>query len=121
MLTDAANATVSFTLRNTSAFFLWGAVNRDHTTQEATLTSQKDGSSEVMTINDFSTILDFIQILYWKSNLNRNETYTVQITNLENFKSLSFSSIDIIDGYVPFNLLRESSLNTATFKVGIHI
>ncbi|THU75486.1 hypothetical protein K435DRAFT_814296, partial [Dendrothele bispora CBS 962.96] len=98
MFTNAGNATVSFTLRNTSAFFLWGDFNYDHTTKKAILTSQKDGSSDIMTINDFSPVIDFIQILYWKSNLNRNETYDVQIINLENQKFFGFSSLDIIDG-----------------------
>ncbi|THU94104.1 hypothetical protein K435DRAFT_668987 [Dendrothele bispora CBS 962.96] len=107
MLINAGNATVSFTLRNTTAFFLWGAVNFDHTAKMAILTSQKDISAEAMTINDFSTVLDFIQILYWKSNLNRSDISTVQIISLENSKALSFSSLDIIDGYVLFNLVRK--------------
>ncbi|THV01104.1 hypothetical protein K435DRAFT_854077 [Dendrothele bispora CBS 962.96] len=107
MRTNTKNATVSFTLTNTTAFFLRGAVNYDHTTKNAILTSNKDGSSENTTINDFSTIFDFGQILYWKSDLNRNETYNVQITNVDDSKFFSFGSLDLIDGYVPFNRVRE--------------
>jgi len=99
MRTNAGGATVSFTLTNTSAFFLWGAVNNDHTPKIATLSSQKDGQLKNVSIDDSSSSFDFTQILYWESDLDRNETYTVQVTNVDNSKYFSFSSLDIIDGY----------------------
>ncbi|KAK7471914.1 hypothetical protein VKT23_000016 [Stygiomarasmius scandens] len=101
MRTNAGGATVSFTLTNTSAFFLWGAVNNDHTPKIATLSSQKDGQLKNVSIDDSSSIFDFTQVLYWESDLDRNETYTVQITNVDNSKYFSFSSLDIIDGGNP--------------------
>ncbi|THU87284.1 hypothetical protein K435DRAFT_620430, partial [Dendrothele bispora CBS 962.96] len=69
---------VTFTLQEATAFFLWGAVNHDHEEKSIALTS-KNGASRLTTINDTSSVLDFKQVLYWESGLDREDTYTIQI------------------------------------------
>ena len=108
MVTYVAGDFVTFTLNETTAFFLRGAVNFDHGFKLVTLTPYSDPSqSKTRIINDYSSILSFRTILYWESGLDRDETYRVQITPLAassqpppgTGSSFSFSELDIIDGY----------------------
>jgi hypothetical protein len=99
MATHEKDQTVSFTLNRTTAFFLYGSVNIDHAPKRATLTPLTTGGSpKVTVIDDFSSALDWKQILYWESGLDWNEIYTVEITNLDDSKYFSFSSLDILHG-----------------------
>ena len=101
MTTNVPGEAVTFTLNETTAFFLRGAVNHDHGPKTVTITPQNNPSqAKTTTINDFSSILSFETILYWESGLDRSQTYTVQITQLGGSlqsQSLSFSELDIID------------------------
>lgn len=100
MVTFTQDESVSFTLMQTNAFFLWGAVNFDHGPKTATITPN-NSSEEARTIslNDFSSLLDFKQIIYWESGLDRDQNYTVTITQTAP-GAFSFSRLDIIDRYV---------------------
>ncbi|TCD60920.1 hypothetical protein EIP91_009293 [Steccherinum ochraceum] len=100
MLTADPGDSVSFTLSNTSAFFLYGAVNSDHHPKTVSIVPASNANLIRRTmINDYSSALDFKQILYWESGLDRDETYTVRIAQIgPGETSLSFSSLDIIDG-----------------------
>lgn len=93
---------MTFTLNQTSAFFLRGTVNRDHGPKTVTFTPQSNPSQIKTTIiNDYSSVLSFASVLYWESGLDRNQTYTVQITQLggpSQPTGFSFSELDIIDG-----------------------
>ncbi|TCD60919.1 hypothetical protein EIP91_009292 [Steccherinum ochraceum] len=100
MVTASPGDSVSFTVTQTTAFFLYGAVNADHLPKTATITPSSNPSQIRRTIiNDFSSALDFKQILFWESGLDRDETYTVQIAQIgPGETSLSFSSLDLLDG-----------------------
>ena len=103
MATTIAGEPVTFTLNQTTAFFLLGTLNADHGQKLVTFTPNSNpGQTTATTILDYSSTLDFDQILYWQSGLDRDQNYTVQITQLAevNATSFSFSSLVIIDGYV---------------------
>ncbi|KAF9262749.1 hypothetical protein L218DRAFT_839240, partial [Marasmius fiardii PR-910] len=76
-------ASVTFTVNNASAFFIWGAVNYDHQTKEARIWSADDAAersqAKVTKLNDNSTYLDFEQIVYWESGLDSNRSYVVEV------------------------------------------
>lgn len=104
MTTNIAGESASFTLSQASAFFLYGAVNHDHGMKVATLTPLSDPSKAKTTLlNDLSSALDFKQILYWESDLDRDQNYTVRITQVGG-TAFSFSSLDITDGFVRYFL-----------------
>ncbi|TCD68536.1 hypothetical protein EIP91_010461 [Steccherinum ochraceum] len=100
MFTGDPTASVSFTLSNTTAFFLYGAVNSDHHPKSVSIVPASNlNLIRRAIINDTSSALDFKQILYWESGLDRDEAYTVQIAQIgPEETSMSFSSLDIIDG-----------------------
>ena len=103
MLTAVAGEAVTFTLSQTTAFFLRGALNNDHGPKSVKFAPvENSGQATTTTFLDYSTTLDFNQILYWQSGLDRDQSYTVQITQLADggATSFSFSSLDIIDGCV---------------------
>lgn len=104
MVTDVPGESVTFVINQTSAFFLRGAVNHDHKAKFVTLTPLSNPSqAKSIIINDYSSLLDFSQILYWESGLDREENYSVQITQLGDpgvSASFSFNVLDIIDRYV---------------------
>lgn len=98
MVTNTAGESVSFTLQNATAFFLYGADNLDHGSKTVSVTpSSNPSEARTALINDQSSALDFRQILYWESGLNRDDTYTIEITEVGG-TAFSFSSLDILDG-----------------------
>lgn len=100
MSTYTQGNSVSFTLVQTNAFFLWGTVNHDHGPKTATITpSNSSGEARATPLNDFSSLLDLKQIIYWESGLDRDQNYTVTVTQTDP-GGFSFSSLDIIDGSV---------------------
>lgn len=114
MGTRVVGESVIFTINETTAFFLRGAVNYDHGPKVVTLTPYSDPSqSKTIIINDYSSILSFDTILYWESGLDRDQTYSVQLSSLSagspsqlppgSGPAFSFSELDIIDGYAWFH------------------
>ena len=108
MSTIVAGESVTFTLNETTAFFLRGAANHDHGLKSVTFTPQSNPSQAKTTfISDYSSLLSFDTILYWESGLDRDQSYIVQVTPLAASSQLppggsgfSFSELDVIDGYV---------------------
>ena len=104
MVTYTAGESVTFTVNQTTAFFFRGALNYDHGTKLVTLKPQSNpDQTTTTTISDYSSTLDFDQILYWQSGLNRDEAYAIQITQLGTTgqtTAFSFSELNIIDGCV---------------------
>jgi hypothetical protein len=104
MSTNKNGASVAFTISKTSAFFLWGTLNRDHGNKTVTLTSANGTLSKSIPINDYSSILDFNQIIYWESGLDREQTYLVTITvepdSIISLNHLGFANLDLIDRFV---------------------
>ncbi|KAH8108146.1 hypothetical protein BXZ70DRAFT_40551 [Cristinia sonorae] len=109
MVTSTVGESVSFTLEQTTAFFLYGSMNFDHGQKLATLTPHSDPSKARTTVlNDYSSALDFFQIIYWEAGLDRNEHYSVQITQVGQAPgniqpSFGFHSLLIMDGGSPSN------------------
>uniref|UniRef100_A0A0W0F4V7 Uncharacterized protein n=1 Tax=Moniliophthora roreri TaxID=221103 RepID=A0A0W0F4V7_MONRR len=99
MLTSTTGETVSCTLNKTNTSFLWGAVNFDHKSKKVILTATSIRAQTIL-IDDYSCALDLRQILYWESGPDRNETYTVEITQINAASSFSFSRLKVIDGAV---------------------
>ncbi|KAF9261309.1 hypothetical protein L218DRAFT_870340, partial [Marasmius fiardii PR-910] len=105
MLTTTEGSTLSFTITNASAFFLWGTVNADHTGQKEGKLISQTGETRTTVLSDVSSILDFRQIMYWESGLDYSQNYTVEVRNVGN-GSFGFHQLDIVDEYVsPPNLL----------------
>ncbi|THH32963.1 hypothetical protein EUX98_g1184 [Antrodiella citrinella] len=101
MVTNTAGESVSFTLSNTTAFFLRGALNNDHGPKTVTITPNSNpAQARNASFNDASSVLEFNQIVYWESGLDRDENYTVLVTDagITGSTSFSISSLDIIDG-----------------------
>ncbi|KAK1231230.1 hypothetical protein PQX77_005654 [Marasmius sp. AFHP31] len=111
MTTFEFDNTLTFTVSQTSAFFLWGTVNYDHSNKRATIT-WGEGRKDTL-LNDLSDYLDFQQIIYWEGGLDRDKTYTVQIFNeldthrrINSFNLMadipwpgfSFHTLELIDG-----------------------
>ncbi|EEB98208.1 hypothetical protein MPER_02328 [Moniliophthora perniciosa FA553] len=71
---------LTFNVVNASAFFMRGFVGGSRHSKIATLTPGLNGSASKMTVfDDFSPILDYDQILYWESGLDRDQSYTEDI------------------------------------------
>ncbi|KAK7053008.1 hypothetical protein VNI00_004329 [Paramarasmius palmivorus] len=101
MYTNKNGASVAFTISKTSAFLLWGTLNRDHGNKSVTLTSANGSLFKSIPINDYSSILDFDQIIYWESGLDREQTYLITITvepdSIISLNHLGFANLDLID------------------------
>ncbi|KAF9269192.1 hypothetical protein L218DRAFT_994105 [Marasmius fiardii PR-910] len=95
MFTTDHGDVVSFNLTKTSTFFLWGTVNQSHGSKNVSITGRN--LSKMTILEDSSSVLDFWQVLYWESGLDRDETYTVTVMNGNNSR-LAFSALKIIDG-----------------------
>ncbi|KAL0063620.1 hypothetical protein AAF712_009479 [Marasmius tenuissimus] len=111
MVTYEFDNTLTFTVSQASAFFLWGTVNYDHSNKRASIT-WSEGQKDTL-LNDLSNYLDFQQIIYWEGGLDWDKTYTVQIFNEldahSRFNSFnltadvpwpgfSFHTLELIDG-----------------------
>ncbi|KAK7040248.1 hypothetical protein VNI00_009714 [Paramarasmius palmivorus] len=80
MITSCPRSSLKFKVNQTSAFFIYGAVNHDHQWKTVTLRPGLDGElSKTTRYNDFSTILDYRQILHWESGLKFDQEYEVDI------------------------------------------
>ncbi|ESK80787.1 hypothetical protein Moror_8504 [Moniliophthora roreri MCA 2997] len=82
--------TLSFTVEEASAFFLRGSLSFDHFLKQATITPGPNGEPFKTTVfNDYSTVLDFEQVLYWESGLDRDKTYDLELIDGGTFVSSS--------------------------------
>ncbi|ESK91838.1 hypothetical protein Moror_10564 [Moniliophthora roreri MCA 2997] len=108
-----------FNVTNSSAFFLRGGVDGSGGPNVATLRPGLNGAPSKATVfNNLSPILDYDQVLYWESGLDRNQNYTVEIRSAEGSSSsnmMSFHTLDIIDeGPNP----EPSQSNTSSAAIG---
>ncbi|KAL0575307.1 hypothetical protein V5O48_006658 [Marasmius crinis-equi] len=97
--TGTVNDALTFTINQTSAFFLWGTVNVDHQTDKrAMITGSGQALLRDASLNDTSNYLDFEQIIYWASGLDREQNYTVQIVNGgTGMAAFGFNKLELID------------------------
>ncbi|KAH8100275.1 hypothetical protein BXZ70DRAFT_179619 [Cristinia sonorae] len=107
MFTATVGESVSFTVNQTTAFFLYASFDFDRGQKIVTVTPYSDPSKVRTTaVTDFSNALDFVQILYWEAGLDRDESYNVQIIQVgltprggtPNFR---FHTLVTIDGGSP--------------------
>ncbi|PPR00557.1 hypothetical protein CVT26_009889 [Gymnopilus dilepis] len=101
--TSQQGATVTFTLNETSAFFVYGLVNLDlgpFTVGIQPPPAQPAGAPVTTTFNSSSRWISLDQVMYWQSGLDRSKQYTVTITNQGTGDApwFDFSHIDVIDG-----------------------
>lgn len=100
--TSQTGAYVTFQLSQTSAFFVYGLVNVDLGPFSVTLTPPPELQEPVFTgvYNSNSRYIDLDRVMFWKSGLDRDKTYSVKITNLGEGDApwWVFSHIDILDG-----------------------
>ncbi|KAF8890553.1 hypothetical protein CPB84DRAFT_1398182 [Gymnopilus junonius] len=99
--TDQAGASVSFTLNETSAFFIYCLVNVDLGPFTVTVQPPSDlGPAVTTTFNSSSRWISLDQVMFWQSGLDRNRQYSVTITNEGQGDApwWDFSHIDVIDG-----------------------
>ncbi|EEB91208.1 hypothetical protein MPER_10468, partial [Moniliophthora perniciosa FA553] len=90
-----------FRITNSSAFFVRGFVGAVQGSKSATLTPGLNGEPfKISVFDDFSSILDFDQILYWESGLDRDQTYTVEIraSGSSGAGYMDIHTLDTIDG-----------------------
>ncbi|KAK7040247.1 hypothetical protein VNI00_009713 [Paramarasmius palmivorus] len=118
MVASCPGGSLVFKVNQTSAFFIYGVVNNDHQWKTVTLRPGLNGeSSKTTRYNDFSTVLDFRQVLHWESGLERDQEYEVEIVNEGGFGTnfMSFHTLQLIDGGSrPSNSLGGSSSNSTT-------
>ncbi|KAK7053007.1 hypothetical protein VNI00_004328 [Paramarasmius palmivorus] len=102
MVTNKTGDSVTFTINSTSAFFLWSTVASDHGAKTVTLTPTSGGPSKTTALDNRSSFLDFKQILYWESNLDRDQTYMVEVVLVKDdflgVNHLGVASLDLMDG-----------------------
>ncbi|KAH8100264.1 hypothetical protein BXZ70DRAFT_179232 [Cristinia sonorae] len=106
MLTPTLGEAMSFTVNQTSAFFLYGSSNNNRDAKTVTITPFSDPSKARTTIvNDYSSLLDFFQIIYWEAGLDRDESYNVQLIqtgippgNPSGSPNFGFYSLVTVDG-----------------------
>uniref|UniRef100_A0A0W0ETZ1 Transmembrane protein n=1 Tax=Moniliophthora roreri TaxID=221103 RepID=A0A0W0ETZ1_MONRR len=101
VLESTNDPSLVFKITNSSAFFVRGYVAPQRQSKMATLTPGLNGEPFKVTVfNDYSSILDFDQVLYWESGLNRDQTYTVAIraSGSVGLQRMDFHTLDIIDG-----------------------
>ncbi|KAE9394476.1 hypothetical protein BT96DRAFT_827613 [Gymnopus androsaceus JB14] len=81
----AGGSSVTFTLINTSAFFILGSLNYDHGVFQVTLIPEGDTSNQVVqTANGSSFLSDPQQILFWHSGMDETIAYVIEVTNTAN-------------------------------------
>ncbi|KAJ8085593.1 hypothetical protein PM082_004411 [Marasmius tenuissimus] len=108
MLTDKPNDRLSFNVNSTSALILWGSFFQDHLPKRVTIfPDPRSNSSDVLRstdIYDISQYLDYQQVLYWESGLDRNKEYTVEVSNIVSRSDpmmLAFNELQLLDGGPP--------------------
>ncbi|KAL0576542.1 hypothetical protein V5O48_005434 [Marasmius crinis-equi] len=97
MVTSDAEDCLSFEVSNASAFILWGTVDSNHGSKQVLFSGPGITTKETV-LEDNSSALDFWQILYWESGLDRDNTYTVDVLNKGDRSGFAFSEIKFING-----------------------
>ncbi|KAK1229242.1 hypothetical protein PQX77_007706 [Marasmius sp. AFHP31] len=105
MVTYGSNDGLSFTVTSANAFILWGSPARDHPVKRITI-SPKPGSSDLTSTKetfmfDVARYLDYQQVLYWESGLDRETSYTVEILPFIDRQLFAFNELQLLDGGSP--------------------
>ncbi|KAK1235879.1 hypothetical protein PQX77_000879 [Marasmius sp. AFHP31] len=102
MVTYGSNDGLSFNVTSVNAFILWGSPDRNHPVKRITI-SPKPGSSRLTSTKetfmfDVARYLDYQQILYWESGLDRETSYTVEIFPVIGRQLFAFNELQLLDG-----------------------
>ncbi|KAK1221446.1 hypothetical protein PQX77_015753, partial [Marasmius sp. AFHP31] len=105
MVTYGSNDGLSFTVTSANAFILWGSPAIDHPVKRITI-SPKPGSSDLTSTKetfmfDVARYMDYQQILYWESGLDRETSYTVEILPFIDRQLFAFDELQLLDGGSP--------------------
>ncbi|KAE9394470.1 hypothetical protein BT96DRAFT_799694, partial [Gymnopus androsaceus JB14] len=79
---STSGSSVTFTLANTSAYFILGSLNYDHGVFQVTRIPEGNTSNQVVqSANGSSFLSDPQQILFWDSGLDETITYVIEVAN----------------------------------------
>ena len=81
LATYTPGATLTFSLKSTTAFYIVGHLNVDHGPFTVTVSPLSSGSSTIVQYNAFSGWIDLYLIKYLVTGMNRSQTYQVEIRN----------------------------------------
>ncbi|KAJ8085524.1 hypothetical protein PM082_004342 [Marasmius tenuissimus] len=102
MVTKGSSDGLSFNVTSASAFILWGSLDRDHSIKRVTIfPDPRSGNStrpKETFMFDIGRYLDYQQILYWESGLDRETSYTVDILPFAPQQTLAFNELQLLDG-----------------------
>ncbi|KAK1222560.1 hypothetical protein PQX77_014585 [Marasmius sp. AFHP31] len=105
MVTNRLNDGLRFNVTAASAFILWGSLYLTHPPKRATI-SPSPGSSDLTgtketIIYNTGAYVDYQQVLYWESGLDRETSYTVEISQFVGKQLMSFNELQLLDGGSP--------------------
>ncbi|ESK94464.1 hypothetical protein Moror_8122 [Moniliophthora roreri MCA 2997] len=96
--TNNAGSTINFRASGMSAVFITGTVNYDHGLYSINLSPSAGVSSSTRTFNATSKWFAYDQLIYWESGLDRTQTYTISLTNLEEGKYVDIHEVKWLEG-----------------------
>jgi hypothetical protein len=90
---------MTFTISQASAIFVYSDVNNVHGQFSVTFTSQGLGQPVTTVYDGSNHWLSLDRVLFWAAGLDRDQSYTVNITNLGTGDTswFDFSHVDILD------------------------
>ena len=98
--TRTADASMTFTISQASAIFVYSDVNGDHGKFMVTFTPPPELGQRVITTYDGNAHWFSIdRVLFWAVGMDRDKSYTVEIANMATAASpyFDFSHVDILD------------------------
>ncbi|KAJ8086869.1 hypothetical protein PM082_005694 [Marasmius tenuissimus] len=81
-----------------SALRVYGSVNYDHGAYSATLSPSGGASTGTRILNATSKWFAYDSLIYWESDLDRSQSYTLTLTNLDEGKYMDVHSVNLMDG-----------------------
>ncbi|KAG7096724.1 hypothetical protein E1B28_004137 [Marasmius oreades] len=96
--TNNAGSSIIFHFSSASALRVVGSLNYDHGAYSATLSPPGGVSTTTRTFNAVSKWFAYDNIIYWESGLDRTQSYTLTLTNLDEGKYLDVHEVVLMDG-----------------------
>ncbi|KAJ8096291.1 hypothetical protein PM082_011446 [Marasmius tenuissimus] len=93
--TNNSDSSIIFQFNNASALRVYGSINHDHGTYSATLSPSGGASTGTRILNGTSKWFAYDSLIYWESDLDRSQSYTLTLTNLEQGKYLDVHSVNL--------------------------
>ncbi|KAL0573124.1 hypothetical protein V5O48_008846 [Marasmius crinis-equi] len=95
---NVTSATVAVGIgKKGSAVRVYGSVNYDHGAYSASLNPSGGVSTTTRTFNATSKWFAYDSMIYWESDLDRSQSYTLTLTNLDEGKYLDVHSATLMD------------------------